>query len=263
MYVSSNVNIDWKQSPYTACVAIDENNFLLTNGMFKACLVALTDCWRYSSVHSVDGHLRNKLLGFPTPCVHKQSLWRIGDASEGDFTLVSGEGDALKVHSVVAMGCSPFFKAMMDTNMQEAVNKRLQVDISTAALQVAVGHFYGQNLPMTIIDAAELVGFAQMWCLPDLQKEAEGAFKTEPPRDTIQAAFLWKKAFEAQNSELRQYGALQMRLLLQMESEDMEESWNVEDKDLVHLWRDVARAGNTCAAKPYEIPSDTPRDTCL
>lgn len=253
-HISCPLNYKVKHGAHPACVALDQNTFLFRNDSengyeLNHYLVSLDDCWQMSTYHRFEVGSKSKLLNLLNADhkpsfteVHRTGLARIRYASEGDITMISNEGHAVKIHSSVLIGISSYFETLLKWKKMEAVPNEVRVDIPTSTLEVLVRYIYGEELDMTFVDACELVVFAQMCCLPELVHLASQWFKPNPPEDFDQAVSLWKKSFEARNSVMRAFAAGCLVEFLSPDEDGIDDSWDMDADELSHLWKDVAIA---------------------
>ncbi|KAG5356135.1 hypothetical protein CJU89_5853 [Yarrowia sp. B02] len=182
--------------------------------------------------------LRNGSKHSEQTSISKSGLSRIRNGTPGDFTLKSADGESISVHKVVMKPLWPFLAAAMDSMMVESTEDSIDLPFPTSTIEVAVSYLYGQKLSIKFKDAANLVVMAQMYDLPELLEIAVRNVK-DTSMDIRQSLYLWKRAFEAKNDDLRDYSAGAVKILMP----DMSKSELLDDLDkeeLVALFVDVS-----------------------
>ncbi|KAG5365785.1 hypothetical protein CJU89_0175 [Yarrowia sp. B02] len=110
----------------------------------------------------------------------------------------------------------------------------VQLQASYVIVELIVRYFYGQPLEMTFEDATHLILVAQMYGLPELQKQATIKIRGEKMTGE-QCVMAWKKCVEANNDGLRQYCACEMRKVMTdvLESPALYESLSKDELSLI------------------------------
>ncbi|KAG5366419.1 hypothetical protein CJU89_0843 [Yarrowia sp. B02] len=117
----------------------------------------------------------------------------------------------------------------MDSNMKEATQKTVKLPMAKKTLEVILQYLYGERLNLTFGDAARLIVFAQMYDLPELLELA-----------TAFTVYLWRKSFEAQNDDVREYASKRIEEL-RPEVEDFDAKIEHLDKtELIAFFSDVS-----------------------
>lgn len=218
--------------------AIDQNTFC-----FDDCLISMSKDWTGHNFVRLNTSNKTALAGFLSEQtdVHKSGLSRIKRTADSDFTLESGDGETASVHRSVMEGLWPFFKGMVESNMEETSNKRVKLSMPKSTMDVLVRYLYGEELNLQFEDAANLIVYAQMYDLPELLEIA--TTKVKSVTLTIQQAiYLWRKAFEAKNEDVRGYSAGKIEVLIPKTSDFNGEIESLEKNEVVSLFSDVAVA---------------------
>ncbi|KAG5360696.1 hypothetical protein CJU89_3777 [Yarrowia sp. B02] len=173
--------------------------------------------------------------------IHETGLSQIRGTADTDFTLECDGGAKIQVHRAVLEGLWPFFKRMMDSNMKEETQKKLKLPMPRSTLEALLRYMYGEDLDFEFRDAANLIVFAQMYDIPELLELADGEVECTP-MDIGQAIYVWRKSFEAQNEDVRDY-ASSRREELMPEVEDFDgEIVNLKKVELIALFSDTMSA---------------------
>lgn len=221
-----------------SCHAIDQNTFVLEDIM-----ISLNDKWSYTNFIRLDSAGKTALAGYLSKQtdVHKTGLSRIKRTADSDFILESVDGETVSVHKSVMEGLWPFFKGMVDSNMEEKANKRVKLSTPKSTMNVLVRYLYGEELNLQFEDAANLVVYAQMYDLPELLEIA--ITKVKKVTMTIQQAiYLWRKAFEAKNEDVRGYSAGKIEGLIPETGDFNAQIESLDKNEVVSLFSDVAVA---------------------
>lgn len=234
-HVSTGMPFSSPRELKQSCHAIDQNTFV-----FDSFMITLNEEWTVYNVIRLSHQFKNVLAGvlFKQTDVQRTGLSRIKKTAATDFTLVSDDGKAVFVHKSVLEGLWPFFKVMVDSNMEERYSKRVTLSMPKSTLDVLVQYLYGEELDLHFEDAANLIVCAQMYDLPELLDIASEKVKQETL--TIQQAIhLWHKAFEANNDDIREYAAGKIEGL-NPKTADLDAQIEEFDKnELVSLFCDV------------------------
>ncbi|KAG5355085.1 hypothetical protein CJU89_6910 [Yarrowia sp. B02] len=173
--------------------------------------------------------------------VHREGLARIRETSEPDFALESAEGDKVQVHRSVMEGQWPFFRGMVNSNMQEASDKVVKLDMPKSTLDALVRYLYGERLALAFQDAANLIVSAQLYDLPELVDLATRRIFNESMNIT-QAVYLWHKSYEADNDELRGFAARVISEQMADMDDINDEVEHLKKNELVTLMHDISVA---------------------
>lgn len=220
------------------CHAIDQNTFMLESFM-----ISMNEDWTKHNFIPMGPQDKTAFAAYLSDQtdVHKTGLSRIKRTADSDFTLESGDGETVAVHRSVMEGLWPFFKGMVDSNMEETSNKRVKLSMPKSTMDVLVRYLYGEELSLQFEDAANLIVYAQMYNLPELLDIATTEVKSVA--HTIQQAiYLWCKAFEAKNEDVRGYSAGKIEGLIPKTSDFNGEIESLEKSEVVSLFSDVAVA---------------------
>lgn len=125
--------------------------------------------------------------------------------------------------------------------MKEVAEKTVRLNMPRTTLEALVRYLYGERLDLSVMDAANLIVYAQMYELTELLHLATDQVRSSRI-DCSQAIYLWRKGFEAQNENLRAYASRTIeKLMPDVEDFDGEIAY-LERAELVSLFTDVARA---------------------
>ncbi|RDW24412.1 hypothetical protein B0I73DRAFT_23358 [Yarrowia lipolytica] len=224
------------------CFAIDQDTFL-----FSGFLLTLDNAWSTVDFRKFDSHIESGMADFLTgqTSIHKTGLSRIRQDSEPDFTLICEDGDKIEVHRSVMEGLWPFFKGMMvSKNMREIEQKRrVKLSMPKTTLEALVRYLYGEVLDLTLMDAANLILYAQRYELPELVQLATTWLKREQEHvDIEQAIYLWRKSLEAENDHVRDFASKKIEQMMP-EVEDFDDQiQHLKKNELISLFSDVSVA---------------------
>lgn len=147
-------------------------------------------------------------LGPRKPAI--RGLGKIRRNGNFDFEIVSQEGETVGVHTLVFASAWPFFKALMDSNMQETAEKRLLLPYPLAWIEPVASYLYEEPLEMSFEQALGVLVVSNVYDLPGLGEIAQKRILKEP-LNVVKAALGWKRAFEAQCEDVRMYMAKWLR----------------------------------------------------
>ncbi|KAG5368818.1 hypothetical protein CJU90_1048 [Yarrowia sp. C11] len=222
---------DPKFLQHRECQALDQNTFL-----FMHYLLSLDKEWKTATMVPITP---SELIPFLTKQTHIQlnGLSRIRTEAPWDFTLISDELQFVEVHRSVMEGVWPYFKRTVEHDRPKNI---LRVEMPKSTIEVMVRYLYGQDMKLGFQDAANLLVSAQKYELPELLELVEVHLKCVTP--TIQQAFyLWHKAFEAQNEDIRVHASGHILTLSpKAESSEFSSLIGQLDKDaMARLFSDV------------------------
>lgn len=222
------------------CVAVSHNTFLFHN-----LVAAMNDDW--SSVNCTqlptDSTVKNAMIDILSgqTSIHKTGLSRIRSSADTDFTLQSEDGEKVQVHKSVMEGLWPFFRGMVDSKMEESTHKNVKLSMPKSTLEEVVRYLYGEELQFHFEDAANLVVSAQLYDLPELLERATKKIKGVT-MTLEQALYLWKKSFEAQNLNVRNYASKRISKLMTEIDDFNDKIEHLEKNELLVLFQDVSQA---------------------
>ncbi|VBB88788.1 Conserved hypothetical protein [Yarrowia lipolytica] len=157
-----------------------------------------------------------------------------------DFTLVTKEG-TIPIHSVVFKASLPFFAAMIDANMIDSREKRLEIPYPHAWVEVMVSYFYGEPFEAEFEQATGLLVLADVYDIPELRHLAVFRIKTEE-LDMTKCLTGWRNAFEAQNEQMREYFAAFARDQWNELEHVAEPLYGMPKQEVVEFMLDVSKA---------------------
>ncbi|CAG81304.1 hypothetical protein B0I72DRAFT_128344 [Yarrowia lipolytica] len=127
---------------------------------------------------------------------------KIRRGGDFDFHIISKEGTAIGVHSVVLSAVWPFFKALMDSNMQETANRRLLLSYPHEWVEALVSYLYEEEQQMGFELASGVLVLSSVYDLPELTAMARTRVLKEP-LDTVKSLLGWRNAYEARCEEVQ------------------------------------------------------------
>lgn len=134
----------------------------------------------------------------------------------------------------------PFFKGMVESNMQESSDKRVKLSMPNSTMDVLVRYLYGEKLNLQLEDAANLIVSAQMYNLPVLDIATTKVKSVTPAIQ--QATSLWRKAFEAKSEDIMGYYAGKIVSLIPRTSDFSAQIATLENSEVASFFSDVAVA---------------------
>lgn len=165
-----------------------------------------------------------------------------------DFELVTGGGgedhvtsSTIPVHSLILRSNWPFFDAMMDSQMSESRDNRMEMPYPHSWVEALVSYFYGEPFDVEFSDATRLLILSDVYDIPELQRLAITRIRAED-LDMHKCLAGWKNAFEAQNAAMRSYFATFARKNWKTLEESTEFLQKFTQQQAVELMLDVSRA---------------------
>ncbi|KAG5354819.1 hypothetical protein CJU89_6613 [Yarrowia sp. B02] len=231
-----------------ADIVIDQNTFLIYCGRNGAFVLKMNDTWTAQTVDiKISAAALRRIVEAYTPVpppepVQQSALSKVRHATEGDFGLVSEDGEVVKVHRPVMEALWPFFKSMVDSGMREVGDNAVTLCAPKTTLEVIVQHLYDEPLELDFEDAARLVVFAQMYDFPKLLEVSLAKVKAEV-LDMGKAVFLWQNAFEAKNADIQEHAAGNIAKLMST-GPSLNEIDGLEKLELVALFKDISLSLN-------------------
>lgn len=158
-----------------------------------------------------------------------------------DFNLVTKDEDVVPVHSLILRSNWPFFDAMMESQMTESRDNRLEVPYPRSWVEAMVSYFYGEPFDVKFPEATGLLILSDVYDIPELQRLAITKIRAET-LDMHKCLAGWKNAFEAQNVDMRSYFATFARKNWETLEESAEFLQQLTQQQAVELMLDVSRA---------------------
>lgn len=171
--------------------------------------------------------------------VKLNGLSQVRKNGEFDFSLKTSSS-SIPVHSLILKSNWPYFKAVIDSKMSESENKQLEINYPASWVEAMVSYFYGEPFDVNFDNATGLLILSDVYDIPELQHLAVARIKKEE-LDMTKCLNGWKNAFEAQNTDMREYFGKYVREKLV----DLDKSRNLlkemTQEEAVELMLDVSR----------------------
>lgn len=235
-YHSSHLN-DLKE-----VVELEGNMIILKSNYECLLLTKVTDGY---SQHSIDDTLydymkANLKVPPPEPTWLPTGLSRIRSNGNFDFAIVSKDEKTYEVHSLILAGVWPFFKTMLDSNMKESSEKKMEIPYPHSWIEVMLSYFYEEDLKMEFEQATGVIVLAKVYDIPTLCDLAIAKIKKET-LDTTKCLEGWRNVYEARCDSMQLYLAKYLGEHLQelQKSSDMVAQFSQEEA--VQLMMDISR----------------------
>lgn len=194
---------DWLKN----AIAINKDTVLIVPHEGAPFALVTTNNWKSLTIPSSDSKevLKTILYGLleDKPAC-QTALARVRDNThDHDFVIACNDGE-IPVHSVILKASWPFFEKLLDSNMKEATDKRLQLAYPKAWVEPLVSYSYGERRDLSFEEATGVIVTAAVYDLPALHSRAM-CFIRQEPLDVLKATVAWKRAYEARNQALMEY----------------------------------------------------------
>lgn len=173
-----------------------------------------------------------------------RGLERVRRDGKFDFEIVSSEGKAIGVHTLVLSAVWPFFRALMDSNMEEVTEKKLVLPYPLEWIEIMVCFLYEEEQEVKKMTFEQALGglvLSNVYNIPGLEEVAKGRVLKES-LDVAKGVLGWKLGYEAQNEEIQ----LHMARFLSKRREDLRGSkeWKKLSQEEVDLLEEVVGVGD-------------------
>lgn len=174
------------------------------------------------------------------PNAPKSSLALVRANKNFDFKIMAEDGSSVPVHSLIFESVWPFFKTMLESNMSESAEKKMQTPYPLSWIEAMVSHLYEEDNELSFDDAIGLVGVASMYVIPKLEQLAINRIHEET-LDVPKSLAGWRLAHQDAREELQEHFSCYLRRNLDMLGDHEELLVELTKEEVVRLMLAVSR----------------------
>lgn len=168
-------------------------------------------------------------------------LSKIRSNGNFDFVIESKDLKTYNVHSLVLAGVWPLFKTMLEADMKETSENKMDIPYPHSWVEALLLYFYEEDLKMDFDQATGVVVLAKVYDIPALCDIAIARIRRET-LDTKKCLEGWRDVYEARCDSMQLYLAKYLGEHLKELQEASEILAQFSQEETVQLMMDISRS---------------------